>query len=604
MRKIAVKILTILLVVSAAILVLSGCASLDVQLDRDGSGTATLTLSKEEGVTKESIESELNEIFEGAAKLSQGRDVLKLKSVKESADGFSVKISFRKIRYIEGIGQYNFMSFSDFIKEMNKTSLVSNWEKGKYKNIQNYNEFIYNFNNQADESRAFSPVTADGEKLTAKEFTAQDSPYAANDKGMIFTYYIVGFSNLESVTFRFNGKIGVVGGKNVELVGDNAVKVTPVQSVVNVTEIREGEDPVGVERSVDCFTGYVYFVESANLTLILCLSGAGLLLAALIAVGIWRGWFKKIWRGARCRFIRKNYGLYLMMLPALVMLIIFSYAPMTGIVLAFKDFSIDDGIFGSEWAGMLGFKNFYDVLTTPGTSFGMLARNTVILAGLKFIFGFLCAILLAILFSYLKNNWFKKSVQTISYFPYFLSWVVVSGIAYLFLAADGGILNQLIALFGGDAVQWYSEPQYWRAILTFTSIWKTVGYSTIVYLAAMTAVDPALYEAATIDGAGRVNQLWHITLPGLFPVIGIQLIFSLGNLVRDDFDQIYTMTGGGNSYLIETTEVIGTVVFKAIGTVSAYATATAMGLMQSVVSLALVLSGNIIVKKMGMQGMF
>ena len=160
MRKIAVKILTILLVVSAAILVLSGCASLDVQLDRDGSGTATLTLSKEEGVTKESIESELNEIFEGAAKLSQGRDVLKLKSVKESADGFSGKISFRRIRYIEGIGQYNFMSFSDFIKEMNKTSLVSNWEKGKYKNIQNYNEFIYNFNNQADESRAFSPVTA------------------------------------------------------------------------------------------------------------------------------------------------------------------------------------------------------------------------------------------------------------------------------------------------------------------------------------------------------------------------------------------------------------------------------------------------------------
>lgn len=604
MRKIAVKILTILLVVSAAILVLSGCASLDVQLDRDGSGTATLTLSKEEGVTKESIESELNEIFEGAAKLSQGRDVLKLKSVKESADGFSVKISFRRIRYIEGIGQYNFMSFSDFIKEMNKTSLVSNWEKGKYKNIQNYNEFIYNFNNQADESRAFSPVTADGEKLTAKEFTAQDSPYAANDKGMIFTYYIVGFSNLESVTFRFNGKIGVVGGKNVELVGDNARQ----GDARAVRRQRDGDPRGGRPRRRGAQRRLLYglrvlrrkrqshadFVPFGRRSVA---GGAhrGRHLARLV---------QKIWRGARCRFIRKNYGLYLMMLPALVMLIIFSYAPMTGIVLAFKDFSIDDGIFGSEWAGMLGFKNFYDVLTTPGTSFGMLARNTVILAGLKFIFGFLCAILLAILFSYLKNNWFKKSVQTISYFPYFLSWVVVSGIAYLFLAADGGILNQLIALFGGDAVQWYSEPQYWRAILTFTSIWKTVGYSTIVYLAAMTAVDPALYEAATIDGAGRVNQLWHITLPGLFPVIGIQLIFSLGNLVRDDFDQIYTMTGGGNSYLIETTEVIGTVVFKAIGTVSAYATATAMGLMQSVVSLALVLSGNIIVKKMGMQGMF
>lgn len=254
--------------------------------------------------------------------------------------------------------------------------------------------------------------------------------------------------------------------------------------------------------------------------------------------------------------------------------------------------------------GMLGFKNFYDVLTTPGTSFGMLARNTVILAGLKFIFGFLCAILLAILFSYLKNNWFKKSVQTISYFPYFLSWVVVSGIAYLFLAADGGILNQLIALFGGDAVQWYSEPQYWRAILTFTSIWKTVGYSTIVYLAAMTGRRSRSVRGGDHRRRGARQPTVAITLPGLFPVIGIQLIFSLGNLVRDDFDQIYTMTGWGNSYLIETTEVIGTVVFKAIGTVSAYATATAMGLMQSVVSLALVLSGNIIVKKMGMQGMF
>lgn len=604
MRGVKRKIVLLLLIFTAAIFLFTGCANLDVSFDNEGGGSAVLTISKESGTTEEDIRKQLNEVFDGVKMLSQNREVLILDSLEENEDGFRVEISFKRIRYIEGIGQYNFMPFSDFLQELNKTALISNWEKGKYKNIQNYNEYIYNFNNLADESRAFSPMTADGTPMAAEEFTAETSAYAQDSRAMIFTYYVVGFEGLESITFRFNGEIRVVGGKNVELIGNDAVKVKPIQSEINVTEIGEDGEPVAVSRNVDCFTGYVYFIQNNDFTWLICLIVVVVLLGGLAGIGIWRGWFKKIWKSTRCRFVRKNYGLYLMMLPAIVLMGLFSYAPMTGIVLAFKDFTIDDGIFGSEWSGMAGFKNFYDVLTTPGTSFGMLATNTVILAALKFVFGFLCAILLAILFSYLKNNWFKKTVQTISYFPYFLSWVVVSGIAYVFLAADGGALNQLITLFGGAPVQWYSEPQYWRGILTFTAIWKTVGYSTIIYLAAMTAIDQSLYEAATIDGAGRLNQLWHITLPGMFPVIGIQLIFSLGNLVKDDFDQIYTMTGGGNPYLVETTEVIGTVVFKAIGTVSAYGTATAMGLMQSVVALMLVLSSNIIVKKIGLQGMF
>ncbi len=604
MRGVKRKIVLLLLIFTAAIFLFTGCANLDVSFDNEGGGSAVLTISKESGTTEEDIRKQLNEVFDGVKMLSQNREVLILDSLEENEDGFRVEISFKRIRYIEGIGQYNFMPFSDFLQELNKTALISNWEKGKYKNIQNYNEYIYNFNNLADESRAFSPMTADGTPMAAEEFTAETSAYAQDSRAMIFTYYVVGFEGLESITFRFNGEIRVVGGKNVELIGNDAVKVKPIQSEVNVTEIGEDGEPVAVSRNVDCFTGYVYFIQNNDFTWLICLIVVVVLLGGLAGIGIWRGWFKKIWKSTRCRFVRKNYGLYLMMLPAIVLMGLFSYAPMTGIVLAFKDFTIDDGIFGSEWSGMAGFKNFYDVLTTPGTSFGMLATNTVILAALKFVFGFLCAILLARLFSYLKNNWFKKTVQTISYFPYFLSWVVVSGIAYVFLAADGGALNQLITLFGGAPVQWYSEPQYWRGILTFTAIWKTVGYSTIIYLAAMTAIDQSLYEAATIDGAGRLNQLWHITLPGMFPVIGIQLIFSLGNLVKDDFDQIYTMTGGGNPYLVETTEVIGTVVFKAIGTVSAYGTATAMGLMQSVVALMLVLSSNIIVKKIGLQGMF
>ncbi len=604
MRKRALKLLTVILILCVAGMLFCGCASLDVRLKQDGSGTAVLTVEKTEGLTEESIRTQLEEVFEGVEMLSNRSEVLKIQDIQEQDGSFAVEISFRRIRYIEGIGQYNYMTFQDFLKEINKTALITGWEQGKYKTVQNYTEDIYNFNNRADESRAFGPQTVDGTALDAATFLDETGAYAQEKDAILFSYYIIDFPGLESITFHFDGAIRVYGGKNIELIDESTIRVLPLTTSVNVTHIQENGDPVAVEKDVECFVGFVYFMPSANVGLILGLCIAGALVAGGIVYGVVSGLFKKIWRSAKMRSIRKNYSLYLMMVPAIVFLFLFSYLPMSGVILAFKDFSIDDGIFGSEWAGMAGFKNFYDVLTTPGTSFGMLARNTVILAVLKFIFGFLCAILLAILFSYLKDNWFKKTVQTISYFPYFISWVVVSGIAYLFLAADGGILNQFIAIFGKDAIQWYSEPQYWRGILTFTAIWKTVGYSTIVYLAAMTAIDPSLYEAARIDGAGRLGQLYHITLPGMFPVIGIQVIFSLGNLVRDDFDQIYTMTGGGNSYLIETTEVIGTVVFKAIGTVASYCTATAMSLMQSVVALVIVLTSNIVVKKIGLQGMF
>ena len=264
---------------------------------------------------------------------------------------------------------------------------------------------------------------------------------------------------------------------------------------------------------------------------------------------------------------------------------------------------------------MGGFKHFVDLVTKPSSDFGKLALNTVILAGLKFVFGFVCAIVLAVLFSYLRDGIFKKTVQTISYFPYFISWVVVYSIVYLLLAtatgspsdpstfADQGILNKLIIKLGGTPIEWYSSPQYWRAILTFTAIWKTVGYSTIVYLAAITSINPSLYEAVAIDGGGRLKQLWYVTIPGLFPVLGVQVIFSLGNLVRDDFDQIYTLTNG-SAALSETTEVIGTIVYKSIGSPSAYSDAAAMGLMQGLVALALVLSSNKLLKKLGVDGVF
>ena len=320
MRGVKRKIVLLLLIFTAAIFLFTGCANLDVSFDNEGGGSAVLTISKESGTTEEDIRKQLNEVFDGVKMLSQNREVLILDSLEENEDGFRVEISFKRIRYIEGIGQYNFMPFSDFLQELNKTALISNWEKGKYKNIQNYNEYIYNFNNLADESRAFSPMTADGTPMAAEEFTAETSAYAQDSRAMIFTYYIVGFEGLESITFRFNGEIRVVGGKNVELIGNDAVKVKPIQSEVNVTEIGEDGEPVAVSRNVDCFTGYVYFIQNNDFTWLICLIVVVVLLGGLAGIGIWRGWFKKIWKSTRCRFVRKNYGLYLMMLPAIVLM--------------------------------------------------------------------------------------------------------------------------------------------------------------------------------------------------------------------------------------------------------------------------------------------
>lgn len=612
----------------------SSCATVSVDINRDGSGTAIVNIAKTEGLTKEGVEKIFSKISKGVDSQSGDDDRLKLKSVKENSNGFEVTVSFRRINYTKGLGYFDYMKSSDFASEQNKREMVENYDMGVYSNYTNYAGHTYKFNNatRPNKNVAFSPINREtGETLDYEEFVKAGGVLSEKKNGMMFTFFVVDLLSVaeyadgmeiptdisvESITFSIKGKIKIYGSKNIEIVDDDTFKVYPVTQKGKYTyyETETSTDPIQVEKDFEVFAGYVYFELAPNWLLIGILIGIGAILISFLVWGIVSGGLKKILKSKRATLIFRNYDLYLMMLPALILLILFAYTPMTGVIMAFKNHKIDDGIFGSEWAAHGGFKHFIDlILTQPGADFGKLARNTVILAGLKFIFGFVCAIVLAVLFSYLKNGGFKKTVQTISYFPYFISWVVVSSIVYLFLAsatgtsaeavADQGILNRLIIAFGGTPITWYSSPQYWRTILTFTAMWKTVGYSTIVYLAAITSINPSLYEAASIDGAGRVKQLWHVTLPGLFPVLGVQVIFSLGNLVKDDFDQIYTLTNGSPS-LSETTEVIGTIVYKSIASPSSYSSAAAMGLMQGVVGLILVLTSNKILKKLGIDGVF
>ena len=288
-----------------------------------------------------------------------------------------------------------------------------------------------------------------------------------------------------------------------------------------------------------------------------------------------------------------------MFLPGFLCLLLFSYVPMYGLVLAFKEYSPRHGILGSEWVGL---ENFRYALQSK--SFWEMVGNTLRLGLLKIIFAFPSSIILALMINEVFCKRFKKVVQTIANLPYFISWVIVSSIVYMFLAKDAGVLNKVLAFFGLDSVFWYAESKYWPGIITISGIWKNVGWGTIVFLSAMTNINPDLYEAAKVDGAGRLRQCLHVTIPGIMPAFTMTFILCVAGIVKDDFEQIWALVGD-SSILSETTEVLGTWVYKTLrGSFRGWGDATAVGLLQSLAGMILMLVSNWLVKKQGQEGLW
>ena len=295
---------------------------------------------------------------------------------------------------------------------------------------------------------------------------------------------------------------------------ERALQINEQAEIINLNlKVDENSVQELEKYDVDCFVGYVYFTLNPNYVVIGLISFVGIVLVILIVLGIIKGTFKKIFHSKKFKLICLTKGDLLDQENTFAFLLIFSYIPMTGIIIAFKNYRANDGIFHSEWTAMFGFKNFYNLFTSPTSEFGKLMKNTFVLAFWKFIFGFVIAITLAVLFNYLKDGIFKKTVQTISYFPYFISWVVISTLSYVLLATDGGTFNKILMLLNKEPINFYSEPKYWVTILTSSAMWKTAGYSTIVYLAAMAGIDKSVYEAARIDGANEYRIATSIILP-------------------------------------------------------------------------------------------
>ncbi|WP_238392310.1 ABC transporter permease [Paenibacillus antri] len=293
-------------------------------------------------------------------------------------------------------------------------------------------------------------------------------------------------------------------------------------------------------------------------------------------------------KGISWTLMKKSKYYYLMFAIPLLYFLTFDYIPMFGILIAFKDYSVFDGILGSEWVGLAYFQEF---LSDP--YFYKILRNTLLIGLYQIAFAFPAPIVLALLLNELRYEKFKRFVQTVSYMPHFLSTVVVCGILVNFLSYDG-LVNQALGFFGIENIHFLMIPEWFRTIYIGSGIWQGIGWGSIIYLAALTAIDPQLYDAAKIDGANRWKQMRHVTLPGIAPTIVIMLLFSIGAIMSVSFEKVLLLQNGAN---FDTSDIISTYVYRR-GLVSTdFSYATAVGLFNSVVALFFLTIGNYISRK-------
>ncbi|GAA4831042.1 polygalacturonan/rhamnogalacturonan ABC transporter permease [Paenibacillus vulneris] len=307
-------------------------------------------------------------------------------------------------------------------------------------------------------------------------------------------------------------------------------------------------------------------------------------------VSLKRGKARTTVKSDRWRLIRSNLDLYLILLPGLLFLLLFKYTPMYGIVIAFMDFNIFDGVSGSKWVGLDQFNKLFH-----SEEFYHVFINTLIISLYKIVLLFPIPILIALFLNEVRKVWFKRTVQTVIFLPHFLSWVIISGLFVTILSPSGGMVNNVIQYFGGTPISFFLDNNVFRSVLVFTAGWKESGWNAIIFIAAIAGIEQEQYEAAAIDGAGRIRQMLYITLPGILPTIILVLVLRLGHLLEAGTEQILTMY---NSVVYESGDVIGTFVYRQGLGQQDYSFSTAVGLFNSVVGFILIILGNELSKKL------
>ncbi|KRE58076.1 protein lplB [Paenibacillus sp. Soil750] len=292
----------------------------------------------------------------------------------------------------------------------------------------------------------------------------------------------------------------------------------------------------------------------------------------------------------RWKLVVTNYDLYLLLIPGILFLLIFKYAPMYGIIIAFQDFNIFDGFMGSKFVGLDQFEKLIH-----SEEFYQVFVNTLLISVYKIVLLFPIPIIIALFLNEVRKAFFKKTIQTIIFLPHFLSWVIISGLFINILSPSGGLVNNVIEWFGGTPISFFLDNQFFRSVVVFTAGWKESGWNAIIFIAAIAGIEQEQYEAASIDGAGRIRQMLHITLPGIVPTIVLILILRMGYLLEAGTEQILTMY---NSVVYQSGDVIGTFVYRQGLGQQDYSFSTAVGLFNSLVGFILIVAGNELSKKL------
>ncbi len=296
-------------------------------------------------------------------------------------------------------------------------------------------------------------------------------------------------------------------------------------------------------------------------------------------------------------YSKKHWFIYMLVLPGLISMIIFNYGPMYGIQLAFKDYSIKKGIWGSDWVGLKHFANMFQ-----DKVFLNAFKNTIIINLYTLLFGFTFNVFLALMLNEMRMKRVKAVVQTFAYLPYFLSWVIFAGLVQNFLSTDaGGVVNQIIVACGGEAIDFLKRPDLFRGILVITNIIKTAGYSSIIYLAAIAGINPVLYESAAMDGAHRGHMLRYITIPRILPSVVIMFTLQLASLFVSNFDQVYNLY---SNYVLSTGDVVSTYIYRSALVNGDYELSTAMNLILNTMGMIVVICSNKFTKKLDVMGIF
>ncbi|KQX46061.1 MULTISPECIES: ABC transporter permease [unclassified Paenibacillus] len=296
------------------------------------------------------------------------------------------------------------------------------------------------------------------------------------------------------------------------------------------------------------------------------------------------------------RTIAKYRWLYILTAPGLLYYLVFHYAPMVGLVIAFKDYNLMKGFWGSDWIGL---DNFRKIFNSP--EFPLLLKNTVLLSTYRILFNMFPDVILALLLNEVRVNWFKRIVQTITYGPHFLSWIIVYGLVFSFFAPGSGLVTTLFRDMGWGSIDVMTNSNSFRPMLLITDVWKNTGFGAIIYLAALSSINPELYEAAVMDGAGRGRQMWHVTLPGIRDVFMLMIILRIGHILDAGFDQVYIFL---NARVYDVGDILDTWIFRRGIEQLDFSVPTAMGVFKSVIGLILVLGANKLAKRFGGSGIW